>query len=163
MSDLLKERENILNRLSSKYNQWVMSMKSKEEDRKAQFQILSSPEAQTDKSENHIYLAAKEKVMQLNAEIKTLSDKQDAYRDFASQEYKPSDTICIGSVIRIELLRDNREFIICLVPEGLGSASIGAVPINCPVGSVIIGKRAGDEVTVRSLSGLLVYRIKEVY
>ena len=163
MSDLIKDKEDIMNKLSGKYNQWVIDMKSKEKDKRDQLAILESPEAQTDKSENHVYQAAKDRLMQLNVEIKTLSDKQDAYRDFASLEYKPTSTISIGSVAKIRLLRDNRVFTICLVPKDLGSAIIGAVCISSPVGAVILGKKAGDEVVVNTLSGQLTYKIEEVY
>lgn len=143
--------------------EWIQELSVKESEIKIQSDILKSPEAKTDRSENAVYQIAKDRFSQLQLDMRSLSSKIDAYQMFKALEYRPSGVIQIGSTVKIHLIRDNVDFDLLFVPEELGYAQCGAISKKGIVGNAIFGKRIGDVVSVRTLSGTIDYLIKEVY
>lgn len=160
----LKEmRASIEGHLDAMYADWIKERSIKESEIKIQSDILKSPEAKTDRSENAVYQIAKDRFSQLQLDMRSLSAKIDAYQMFKALEYRPSGVIQIGSIIKLHLVRDNADFVLLYVPEELGYSQCGAISGKSIVGSAILGKSKGDTVSVKTLSGTIDYIIKEVY
>lgn len=132
--------------------------KSIEEERR----VLMSDEAHVDRRENAMYQIAADNFARLQISKRDITTKIAAYENYR-KEYIPSDTIAVGTTVHLELINDNRDFYVKIVPPDLGCARIGAITTQSAVGKSILGKYTGDEVKVLTRRGEVTYRIKEVY
>lgn len=164
MRNLNINRKQILTDINIASAEWTTAILEKEREASIQQDILNSDQAQGDHSENAVYQSAKDALNLLNIELKNLNDKVLMYQDFVNMNstFEHTDSISIGSTVRLRLVDDNKEFTILLVPEGLGSAKIGAVSTISPVGAALLGKKEKDILIVKTISGDLTYTIEEV-
>jgi transcription elongation GreA/GreB family factor len=167
LKDISKE---IDEKLAVEYQNWKAQAEEIDSDIAEEQKILASDEAQTDRSENAVYQIAKDRYAKLQISKRDVDNKIDAY-DSYNIEYVPGDYITVGSTIKLTLLTENKkpttrqykEFFIKLVPEDLGSATIGAIPLSSAVGRALPGKYTGDKIKVQTRTGELEYLIEEVY
>lgn len=86
------------------------------------------------------------------------------YRFLPMREYGKDDVVCPSALVELEL--NGRRAFYFIVPQGGGLVtSVGGVPVQVitpqsPLGEVLLGKKAGEEVRVEtSGGGHRVYRI----
>jgi transcription elongation factor GreA len=111
--------------------------------------------ARGDRSENAEWQTALEILTNLNASLISLNARLDAY-DRYNTSYQQSGYAGVGTTVRLSGSALPAEGYVCkLVPEGLGNAGIGAVAETSPVGGALMGRAAGDTVTVNGNSYLI--------
>ena len=127
---------------------------------------LRSKASETDRSENAVYQAAYKAYMKAQSDIALYTNKCNLIDNF-NQEYKQSMTIGVKSTVSFSLNVNSdkfpKDYIMLVVPEGLGIASKNLLDITSPLGSAIYKHKAGDVVDYMSLSGIRQVHIKEIY
>ncbi|MCA9709321.1 MAG: transcription elongation factor GreA [Myxococcales bacterium] len=105
-----------------------------------------------DLRENAEYHAAKERQGQLDAEIRMLE-----YQLGRAQVIDPasidSDTIGFGATIKLLDVDSDTEQVYALVGEHEADVDQGRISIKTPIARALLGKREGDDVTIRLPKG----------
>lgn len=85
--------------------------------------------------------------------------------------YTPSGVITLGTTIELKVLAVNGEvpslpkntFFFKLVDVGEGTPRSGLLAVETVSGNALLGRRAGDEVTVTTLLGNIKFKIERIY
>lgn len=105
-----------------------------------------------DLRENAEYHAAKERQGQLDAEIRMLE-----YQLGRAQVIDPakidSDTIGFGATVKLLDMDNDKERVYALVGEHEADVDRGRISIKTPIARALLGKREGDDVTIRLPKG----------
>jgi transcription elongation factor GreA len=106
-----------------------------------------------DITENAEYHAAKERQSYLQARLAQL---QDRYRQLGMLDFSkiPKDRIGLGSRVTVTDLDTGEEKTYELVIAEEADAAVGKISVSSPIGRALLGKKAGDEVTVQAPSGV---------
>lgn len=116
-----------------------------------------------DARENAPYQAKLQEVATVNRKLKVVSAKHAAWEKFNVDSINAvSDTVRVGSGVRLLNQRDNKSTFALIVVTELSDAVNGALSETTPVGKAIMGKRSGDSIPVRTPSGTITYLIEEV-
>ncbi len=75
---------------------------------------------------------------------------------------KGDDASNVGSVVTVTKLDDGRQFIYRLVGPREANAREMKISVDSPVGKQLLGRRAGEEVSVSVPSGVIEYRVDSV-
>lgn len=75
---------------------------------------------------------------------------------------KGDDASAVGSVVTVTKLDDGRQFNYRLVGPREANAREFKISVDSPVGKQLLGRRAGDEVSVSVPSGVIEYRVDQV-
>lgn len=127
------------------------------EERKDAVSQLQKAREMGDLSENGFYKTAKAKLSSIDYRLNRLK----YLICFAKiKEINTNGTIDIGNTIVVNDANQTRSFTI--VGEHESDPSEKKISHLSPLGKALIGKRAGDEITVQTLSGITVYTIVEV-
>ena len=114
-----------------------------------------------DLRENAEYHAAKEKQGMLNAEIiKTESQLADA--EVVDTSKLKGDKIVFGAMVKLLNTDTDEEVRYHIVGPAEADSSRGAISYEAPLAKQLMGRRAGDEVTVRTPGGERTYEVLEV-
>lgn len=122
---------------------------------------LQAARADGDVRENAPLDAARETQGQIEARIREL-EAMLRHAVVANDHSSSTDSARIGSNIVIVNLANGTEMSYQLVNAAEARPGTGRLSIESPVGQAIIGKRAGDEVSVSAPSGLVRYRIAKI-
>ena len=129
----------------------------KEKKRKEISKKIGEARAQGDLSENAEYDAAMDEQRDNEARIKEL---EDIIKNAQVVEHGgDSDNINIGSQVKVLDVEENEELDYQIVGSIEANSLMGKISNVSPLGSALIGKTVGDEVTVETESGSYVYRI----
>lgn len=105
-----------------------------------------------DLRENAEYHAAKERQGQLDAEIRMLE-----YQLGRAQVIDPtsinSETIGFGATVKLLDMDTDKEQVYALVGEHEADVDHGRISIKTPIARALLGKREGDDVTIRLPKG----------
>ncbi|MEM9455961.1 MAG: transcription elongation factor GreA [Myxococcota bacterium] len=105
-----------------------------------------------DLRENAEYHAAKERQGQIDAEIRMLE-----YHLGRAQVIEPtsikSETIGFGATIKLLDMDTDKEQVYALVGEQEADVDRGRISIKTPIARALLGKREGDDVTIRLPKG----------
>ena len=105
-----------------------------------------------DLRENAEYHAAKERQGQLDAEMRLLE-----YQLGRSQVIDPakidSETIGFGATVKLLDMDTDKEQVYALVGEQEADVDRGRISIKTPIARALLGKREGDDVTIRLPKG----------
>lgn len=114
-----------------------------------------------DLSENADYSAAKERQSFIEGRIQDLNSKLAVAQVIDPKSIK-SDKIVFGATVVMSDQESEKEVTYKIV--GLDEADIKAnkISINSPIARALIGKKAGDEVTVNAPKGAVRYDVLEV-
>ena len=114
-----------------------------------------------DLSENFEYHAAKREQGRLLSRIRF---KQRVLENARVVDRSKLNADCVGLLSRVTLtnLAANRTMTYTIVSPHEANLREGKISIKSPVGQALLGKRKGDEVTVRVPAGLLKLRIENV-
>lgn len=114
-----------------------------------------------DLSENAEYAAAKEDQAKLESKIMELEYQFSRAKviDTASID---SSHVSVGTVVTIQDITHNKEFIYSIVGAGESNPEKGLISSVSPVGRALINKKVGDEVSVKVPVGIRKLRIKKI-
>ena len=116
---------------------------------------------QGDISENAEYDAAKEKQAHTEARIAELESKLAAVR-IIDDENIPTDKVFIGATVTLEDMDTGAEEVYTLVSPEEANYDEGKISIYSPIGKALMGKQAGEEVTVDVPAGTLTYTVRAI-
>ena len=114
-----------------------------------------------DLSENAEYDAARNDQAKNEARIKELEELiENAV--ILDESNIDSSVISLGSTVKLLNKTVNAEFTYALVGSNEANPAEGKISDQSPIGAALIGKRAGDEITVEIPNGTLAMKVIEV-
>ncbi|MDR1359974.1 MAG: transcription elongation factor GreA [Deltaproteobacteria bacterium] len=133
-------------------------------ERPAIIEAIREAREEGDLSENVGYEAARERQGMLEAKISYIESRMPWYNvvDLASVS---GETIIFGATVRLADLDTGEERLYTLLgPDETDFApkDRGAISVYSPVGRALLGKTAGDEISVDAPRGKIQYEISEV-
>jgi transcription elongation factor GreB len=117
--------------------------------------------AMGDRSENAEYIYGKRRLREIDRRLRFLGQRIDAAVVVAAGQGAPRDRAYFGATVELED-DDGQRKIWQLVGEDETDAAAGRISHKSPVGAALLGKRVGDEVTVRTPIGLRVFTVLAV-
>ena len=113
---------------------------------------------QGDMTDNPEYDSVKEEIIQTDARIAELEQMLERAEVI---EQTSKDSVGLGSTVTIRSDDGEEETWILVSPQEANTLD-GTISTESPVGQAIMGCRAGDEATVRTPSGAIVFTVVEV-
>ncbi|MBU0899914.1 transcription elongation factor GreA [bacterium] len=114
-----------------------------------------------DLRENAEYQSAKEEQGRTEAKIRFLEEKISRAKLVENEKF-PTDTICIGSKVKLEDLDKNLEQIYTLVSPLETDFNSGKISIKSPVAKGLLGKKVSEVVEINIPAGQLHYKILDI-
>lgn len=114
-----------------------------------------------DLSENAEYDAAKEKQSFLEGRIADIEDKLARAQVVDTAQIK-SDKVVFGAVIELKDLDSDEKKTYHIVGADESDIKAGRLSIDSPVARQLLGKKAGDEVTVKVPKGQVEYEVLSI-
>jgi len=123
-------------------------------------QEVADAAAQGDRSENAEYIYGKRRLREIDRRVRFLSKRLD---EVTIVDEAPSDAgrVFFGAWVAVED-EDGDEHEWRIVGADESDLKSGAISIDSPVARALIGKRVGDEVTVKVPKGDVVYTIAAI-
>jgi transcription elongation factor GreA len=122
---------------------------------------LESARSYGDLAENAEYDAAKEEMDHLQRKIARLEDTLSRAQIFDPTGIDP-DEITLLSTVELLDLRRNKKITYTLVSGEEADVDQNRISVASPVGKSLIGKRAGEKVTIEVPAGILQYKVLSV-
>ena len=113
---------------------------------------------QGDLSENAEYDAAKDEQRDIEARIGELEELLKHAEVYVSEE-TPIDRVGIGSLVKVLDIEEDEELELKIVGSQEADSLSGKISNESPVGAKLLGKEAGEVVTVELPAGNLSYKI----
>jgi len=114
-----------------------------------------------DLNENAEYVAAKEHQSFIEKKIREIEQKL-ANCEIMDTTNLPHDKVGFGSVVTLENLSNGEEVTYQIVGPDESDIPSGRISIVSPLGKALIGKEAGEEVTVQTPGGTKGYTILKI-
>jgi len=124
-------------------------------------QKLQEAREQGDLSENAEYDAAKDEQRDIEAEIMKLEELFKNVEIITDEDIS-SDSVGIGTSVRVLNLNTNKEKVYSVVGSTEASSLKGKISNESPVGKALMGKGVGDIAVVETQSGSFSYKIIEI-
>lgn len=124
--------------------------------------MLKEARAQGDLSENAELDAARDEQTANEARIKEIEEIL-KYAEIVDESEGDEDTVNIGCTVKILDIEFNEEMEFRIVGSTESDMLGGKISNESPVGSALIGAKAGDTVTAVTESGDLQYKVLEVH
>ncbi len=123
---------------------------------------LQKAAAHGDFRENAEYEAAKQRQSYLQARVAHLSSRLNTLVSLKLDNI-PKNAVGFGSRVHLEDLNTGAEVVYEIVtPEEVDPRN-GRISVNSPIGSALLNKEAGDEVTITLPTGVKEYAIAKVF
>jgi len=122
---------------------------------------LASAREHGDLAENAEFDAAKEEMTLLQNRIARLQDTLSRAQIFDPKGISPDEITLLSTVELLDLKRDKKVTYTLVSPEEV-DVERQRISTQSPVGKALIGKKAGDELTIEVPAGELQYRILRV-
>lgn len=167
MINIVEEREIILNNIDKSVSNKEAELEKLEMDAIEIRKRLKDALDAKDLSENAAYDIAVAEQARNDKQIALVKASIDSYANFknicASQGR--SEFVRIGSTVRLEIndAGETKEFVYVIVMDALADGSAGALSELSHPGKVLIGKKVGTEVLVRTSVTTYKCKILEVY
>ncbi|MCL2591817.1 MAG: transcription elongation factor GreA [Defluviitaleaceae bacterium] len=113
-----------------------------------------------DLSENAEYDIAKEEQAKMEAEIAEIDAKLKKAKII--DEKKKGDSVDFGTKILIENVATKQQFEYTIVGSSESNPFKGKISNDSPIGKAMLGKRKGDEVSVKAPAGDIIYKVLKV-
>ncbi len=129
------------------------------------FQIVRDIEearAHGDISENSEFEDAKHRQSLTEGRIRELEGKIAAAEVIDVSKMTPSDRVIFGVTVELEDATSEETLTYQIVGTDEADVKLGKVSVTSPLGRALVGREAGDEVTVNAPSGLRRYTIIDV-
>ena len=114
-------------------------------------QEVADAAAQGDRSENAEYIYGKRRLREIDRRVRFLSKRLDVIKIVSEPPTDPK-RVFFGAWVTVED-EDGAEKTYRIVGADESDLDQGAISIDSPVARAVLGKRAGDEVTVRRPKG----------
>lgn len=101
-----------------------------------------------------------------NTKINELKQALLMYKHLPIREYTAEDVICPGTLVRLKLNQSAAYYL--LVPKGGGLVTrveghpVQVITPQSPLGEVLLGKKVGDQVQLRTSGSAREYRVVEI-
>ncbi len=115
---------------------------------------------QGDVSDSGDYRAARDEMWRIDQEISELQEKL-SHAVIVSSSQIVRDSIAFGATVRVKDLKFNEMETFTLVGPGETKLSENKISVDSPIGSALIGHKAGDIVEIQVPAGKLRYEIVE--
>jgi transcription elongation factor GreA len=122
---------------------------------------IAEARAHGDLSENAEYHAAKERQSFIEGRIQELQSKL-ALAQVIDPSTINQETIAFGATISLMDVDTDEEKTYMLVGPEEADVKLGKISIHSPIGKALIGKREGDEVTVKAPARTIEYEVLEI-
>ena len=129
--------------------------------RKEVAQKIKEAREQGDLSENAEYDAAKDEQRDIEARIEEL-EKLLKNVEVVDEEEIELDKINIGCKVRVLDVEYDEEMTFSIVGSTEANSLEGKISNESPVGSALLGRKAGDEVKVETQAGEIAYLVLEI-
>lgn len=116
---------------------------------------------QGDLSENAEYHAAREELTRIHQKIFQL-EKTLTHVQLVDETLIDTDQVRILTTVRIQDHTQDQQRRFTLVAQEEADPTVGKISINSPVGRGLIGKKAGDRVTIQVPKGKVEWTILEI-
>ncbi len=122
---------------------------------------IEEARAHGDLSENAEYHAAKERQSFIEGRIQELQSKL-ARAEVIDPSRLNKDRVSFGARVKVYDLETDEEKSFFLVGPDEADASNGKISVTSPVGRALVGKRVGDEVTIKAPARTFEFEILEI-
>jgi transcription elongation factor GreA len=126
-----------------------------------QSQRLATAREYGDISENAEYDVAREEMDHLQRRIGRLQDTLSRAQLFNAKGLDPEE-ITLLSTVELQDLKKKRTVTYTLVSAEEVNVDLNRISVQSPVGQALIGKRAGEKVTVEVPAGILEFKVLSV-
>jgi transcription elongation factor GreA len=133
----------------------------KREERPANIKAIETARAHGDLSENAEYHAAKERQSFLEGRIGEISYKLGVAK-VIDPDSVPKDVVRFASRVLVENLDSEEQVEYMIVGPDEADIKLGKISVSSPLGSALIGKRAGDEAMLQAPGGKRIYEIIDI-
>ena len=123
-------------------------------------QEVADAAAQGDRSENAEYIYGKRRLREIDRRVRFLSKRLDDVTVVTEPPTDPSRAF-FGAYVTLEE-EDGKEVTYRIVGPDESSVERGWISMEAPVAKALLGKRAGDEVTVRAPKGEITYNVLSI-
>lgn len=130
-------------------------------ERKDVIKAIEEARAHGDLSENAEYEAAKERQGHIEGRIQELSDRL-ARAEIIDIPKSPPTKVQFGVKVRLLNLDTDEEVVYRLVGPYESDVEKGYISVTSPLGRALIGKEVGEEIEVRTPSGVRNFEILEI-
>jgi transcription elongation factor GreA len=130
------------------------------------YQIVKDIEearAHGDISENSEFEDAKHRQSLNEGRIRELEAKLSAAEVIDVTRIPASDRVIFGTTVNLTDLNTDEEVIYTIVGTDEADVKLGKISVSSPIGRALVGREAGDEVTVQAPGGARKYVIDEVH
>ncbi len=134
----------------------------KKEERPAVIAAIAEARAHGDLKENAEYHAAKEKQGFIEARIRLLEGKLSHARIIDVTEMTNEGKVIFGATVTLVNVDTDEEVTYQIVGEDEADLKHQKISVTSPVARGVVGRSEGDEVTVQSPKGEIVYEILKV-
>lgn len=129
--------------------------------RPANVKAIAEARAHGDLSENAEYHAAKERQSFIEGRVQELQSKL-ALAQVIDPSTISQDTIAFGATVTLLDVDTDEEKTYMLVGPEEADVKAGKISFHSPIGKSLIGKREGDEVTVKAPARTIEYEVLEI-
>lgn len=123
-------------------------------------QAVSEAAAQGDRSENAEYIYGKKHLREIDRRVRFLQKRLDVLKVIDSSE-RQDKRVYFGAWLRLEADTGERDVYRIVGPDEI-KLSEGMISVESPLAKAVLGKSAGDEISVQLPEGSTVYRLLEV-
>jgi transcription elongation factor GreA len=134
----------------------------KHEERPSVVNAIAEARAQGDLSENAEYDAAKERQGFIEGRIAELESKLATAQIIDPKVLEQDGRVVFGTSVQLLDLEADKESIYQIVGEDEADLKVGKISISSPIARALIGKSAGDVVSVQAPGGAREVEILEV-
>jgi transcription elongation factor GreB len=124
-------------------------------------EAVATAAALGDRSENADYIYGKKRLREIDRRIRFLTKRIDELNVVDAGPRKESDRIYFGAWVSIEDEEGEPQRYQLVGPDEF-DAAVGLISVDSPVGRALMGKRLGDEVTVRRPKGDTLYTVLKI-
>ena len=134
----------------------------KHEERPSVVNAIAEARAQGDISENAEYDAAKERQGFIEGRIAELESKLATAQIIDPKDLEQDGRVVFGTLVQLLDLEADKESTYQIVGEDEADLKVGKISISSPIARALIGKSAGDVVSVQAPGGAREVEILEV-
>lgn len=134
----------------------------KHEERPSVVNAIAEARAQGDLSENAEYDAAKERQGFIEGRIAELESKLGTAQIIDPKDLEQDGRVVFGTLVQLLDLEADKESTYQIVGEDEADLKVGKISISSPIARALIGKSAGDVVSVQAPGGAREVEILEV-
>ena len=124
---------------------------------------IEEARAHGDISENSEFEDAKHRQALNEGRIRELEAKLSAAEVIDVSKIRASDRVIFGTTVDLTDLNTDEEVTYQIVGTDEADVKLGKVSVTSPIGRALVGREAGDEVTVQAPGGARKYVIEEVH